>query len=180
MKPRIATVSMAGCFGCHMSLLDIDQRLFELIELVDFDRSPIDDFKTFTTRCKIGFLEGGVANDENLHTLREFRRHCDILVSVGECACQGDIPSMRNPLALREIFETSYLGGPTTYNPKGVLPTDPELPLLLDKVYPCHEVVKIDHFLPGCPPRADAIWEMLVALLENKPIELRYDLIKYD
>jgi NAD-reducing hydrogenase small subunit len=179
-KPKIATTSLAGCFGCHMSLLDIDERLLDLIEIVDFDKSPIDDIKTFTGRCKIGLIEGGCSNDENVEVLRAFREHCDILIALGECAIMGDIPAMRNLVPLRECLEEAYLNGPTVHNPSGMVPNDEEIPLMLDKVYPINEVVKIDYFLPGCPPRADLIWQALTALLNDKPLDLPYELIKYD
>ena len=87
---------------------------------------------------------------------------------------------MRNGIPLKECLDEAYLNGPTVYNPSGKVPDDAEIPLLLNKVYPCHEVVKIDYFLQGCPPPADAIWQTLVALLTNKPAELPYELIKYD
>ena len=87
---------------------------------------------------------------------------------------------MRNGIPLKECFEEAYLNGPSVYNPSGKLPNDEDIPLLLDRVYPCHEVVKIDYHLPGCPPSADTIWEALVALLNNKPLDLPYELIKYD
>ncbi len=179
-KPKIATASLAGCFGCHMSLLDIDERILKLIELVDFDKSPIDDIKEFTGRCAIGLIEGGCANEENVHVLQEFRKHCDILVSVGDCAIMGDIPAMRNNIPLKECLEEAYLNGPSVHNPEKIIPNDKELPLCLDRVYPCREVVKIDYFLPGCPPSGDTLWQALVALLNNKPLELPYELIKYD
>ena len=179
-KPKIATTSMCGCFGCHMSLLDIDDRILKLVELIEFDKSPINDIKTFTGRCAIGLVEGGVSNDENLHVLQEFRNHCDILIAVGGCAINGDIPSMRNNIPLQECLDEAYINGPTVYNPDKQIPNDPEIPLILDKVYPCNAVVKIDYFLPGCPPSADLIWEALVALLNNKPLDLPYELIKYD
>ncbi len=179
-KPRIATCSLAGCFGCHMSILDIDERILQLIELVDFDKSPIDDLKHFTGRCAIGLVEGGCCNEENVHVLQEFRRHCDILVSVGECAICGGIPAMRNNIPLKECMDEAYRNGPTVYNPSGVLPNDTALPLVLDRVYPCHEVVKIDYHIQGCPPPADAIWQTLVALLNNRPVELPYEVLKYD
>ena len=92
----------------------------------------------------------------------------------------GGIPAMRNMLALEECLQEAYVDGPTVFNPERRIPNDPEIPLLLDKVYPAHEVVKIDHFLPGCPPPADTLWEALVALLNNKEIQLPYQLIKYD
>ena len=87
---------------------------------------------------------------------------------------------MRNGIPLEECLREAFLEGPTVYNPSKRIPDDPEIPLLLDKVYPCHEVVKIDYHLPGCPPPADAIWKAVTALLENKPLELPYELIKYD
>jgi NAD-reducing hydrogenase small subunit len=180
MKPRVATISLAGCFGCHMSILDIDDRILQLIDLVDFDRSPIDDYKHITQRCAIGLVEGGCCNEDNVRNLVEFRKHCDILISLGECAICGGIPAMRNGIPLAECFAEAYVSGPTVHNPSGKPPDDPEVPLLLDKVYPCHEVVKIDYHLQGCPPPADAIWQTLVGLLTNKPSELPYELIKYD
>ena len=179
-KPKIATVSMAGCFGCHMSLLDIDERILKLVELVDFNKSPIDDIKTFTSRCAIGFLEGGCCTDENVHNLQEFRKHCDILVSVGDCATMGGVPAMRNMITLKECLDEAYRNGPTVYNPGNVMPNDPEIPLVLDKVYPCHEVVKIDYFLPGCPPSGDTLYAALTALLLGEPMKLPYELVKYD
>lgn len=179
-KPKVATASLAGCFGCHMSILDIDDRILQLVEMVDFDKSPINDLKEFTGRCLVGLVEGGCSTEENVNVLREFRRHCDVLISLGDCATMGGVPAMRNLVPLKECLEEAYLNGPTVHNPAGVIPNDPEIPLLLDRVYPCHEVVKIDHFLPGCPPSADTIWTALVALLEGKPLELPYELVKYD
>ncbi|MDD4956350.1 MAG: NADP oxidoreductase [Candidatus Omnitrophica bacterium] len=179
-KPKVATASLAGCFGCHMSLLDIDDRILKLIELVDFDKSPVDDIKEFTGRCAVGLIEGGCCNEENVRVLKDFRRHCDVLVSVGDCAINGGIPALRNGIPLKECMDEAYLNGPTVHNPSGQVPNDREIPLVLDKVYPCHEVVKIDYHLPGCPPSADTLWAALVALLEGKPLELPYELIKYD
>ena len=179
-KPKVATASLAGCFGCHMSLLDIDDRILKLVELVEFDKSPINDIKEFTDRCAVGLIEGGCCNEENVHVLQKFRKHCDTLVVIGECAIMGGLPALRNSVPLRECLQEAYLSGPTVYNPSRKIPNDPEIPLLLDKVYPCHEVVKIDYFLPGCPPPADTLWEALVALLSNKPVKLPYGLIKYD
>ncbi len=179
-KPKVATTSLAGCFGCHMSLLDIDDRILKLVELVDFDKSPIDDIKEFSGRCAVGLIEGGCCNEENVRVLQDFREHCDVLIAVGDCATMGGIPAMRNSIPLQECFDEAYRDGPTVHNPSGDLPNDPELPLILNKVYPCQEVVKIDYSLPGCPPSADTLWEALVALLTDQPVALPYELIKYD
>jgi NAD-reducing hydrogenase small subunit len=163
-----------------MSLLDIDDRILQLIDLVEFGKSPINDIKAFTERCAIGLIEGGCCNDENVHALRDFRDHCDILVAVGECAIMGGLPALRNGLPVRECLDEAYLNGPTVYNPGRVTPSDRELPLLLNKVFPIQSVVKVDYYLPGCPPPADTLWQALLALLQNKPLELPYELIRYD
>ncbi len=179
-KAKVATTSLCGCFGCHMSLLDIDERILTLATLVEFDRSPISDKKDFTGRCAVGLIEGGCANEENVHVLRRFREQCDVVVSVGDCATMGGIPALRNMVPLEDCLREAYLDGPSVHNPDGVLPADREIPLLLNKVYPCHEVVKIDFHLPGCPPSADTLWQALTALLSGEELELPYELIKYD
>ena len=180
-KPVIATTSLAGCFGCHMSFLDIDERIVDLIDLVEFNKSPINDIKEFTKQCDIGLIEGGSCNSENIEVLKYFRKNCKNLISLGECAVMGGLPALRNDIPVSECLAEAYLdGGPTTSNPGNILPNDPELPMILNKVHPCHEIVKIDYFLPGCPPGADLIWQALTALLQDKPMDLPYQLIKYD
>ncbi len=176
-KPRIATASLCGCFGCHTSLLDIDERILQLVDLVEFDCSPLTDIKTVGD-CDLGLIEGGVANTENLEVLRAFRRHCRTLVAVGACAVNGGIPAMRNAFALRECLEESYVRGVGVYHPG--IPRDPEIPLLLDRVHPIHEVVKVDYFLPGCPPSAETLWTFLTAWLSGEPIAFSYHQIHYD
>jgi NAD-reducing hydrogenase small subunit len=178
-KPVVATGHFTGCFGCHMSLLDIDERILELVELVQIDKSPINDIKRFSQPVDIGIIEGGVSNSENVEFLRMFREHCKVLVAIGECALTGGVPAMRNTVPLQECLEEAYLNGPTLHG-DGVIPNDAELPVLLDKVYPCHEVVKIDYLLPGCPPSADTLWQALVALLKGEALALPYELVKYD
>ncbi|MCL2156151.1 MAG: hypothetical protein FWH53_10840 [Leptospirales bacterium] len=180
-KPIVATASLAGCFGCHMSLLDIDDRILQLIELVEFNKSPIDDIKTFTKQCDIGILEGGCCNSENVHVLKEFRKNCKILISLGECAIMGGLPAMRNGIPIKDCLEEAYFDGPTVdTNTDRIIPNDDELPMILDRVYPCHEIVKIDYFIPGCAPRADLIWEALVALVTGSELKLPYEVFKFD
>jgi NAD-reducing hydrogenase small subunit len=180
-KPIIATTSLAGCFGCHMSLLDIDDRILELIELVEFNKSPINDIKKFTKVCDIGLIEGGCCNSENVHILRDFRANCKILVAVGECAIMGGLPALRNNIPIRECLEEAYINSVTVVgNEDKIIPNDPEIPILLDRIYPCHEVVKIDYFLPGCPPSAELIWEALIAIINGEEIKIDYDDIKFD
>ena len=174
-RARLATVSLAGCFGCHMSLLDLDEALYELADLVEVDRSPLTDIRAMGS-CDIGLIEGGCANEENVHTARLFREKCRFVCAVGACAITGGIPALRNNIPLRELLATSYLND--VADP--IIPNDPELPMLLDKVYPIHEVIAVDYTLPGCPPSADAIAMFLKELLAQEPVSLPYRYVRYD
>lgn len=176
-KIKIATTSLAGCFGCHMSILDIDERIIDLVQLVEFNRSPLTDIKK-VSKCDIGIIEGAVANSENVEVLKEFRRQCKTIVAIGACALNGGIPAMRNHFSLEECLKESYIDGIGLHHP--MIPDDPELPKLLNKVHPIQDVVKIDYMLPGCPPTADMIWDLLIALIEGREPEFTAQEIRYD
>ncbi len=176
-KLRVATASLAGCFGCHMSLLDIDERLLDLLELVELDASPLTDRK-HPAACDLGIVEGGVCNADNVHVLRALRRQCKVLVAIGACAINGGLPAQRNHLDIRDCLQTVYLTGLGVE--RGFIPNDPELPLPLAQVHPLHDVVEIDHFLPGCPPSADAIWQFVTDLIAGRTPHLGRGLLRYD
>ena len=176
-KIRIATTSLAGCFGCHMSFLDMDERLVTLLEHVEFNRSPLTDIK-HCDPCDIGLVEGGLCNAENIHVLREFRANCKILVAMGACAINGGIPAMRNQFDLKQCLNEVYLQGTGVENPQ--IPNDTELPLLLDKVRPISDVVQVDYYLPGCPPSADDFLRLLSPLLEGKQPVFPNNTFHYD
>lgn len=177
-KLRIATCSLAGCFGCHMSTMDLDERLFALFERVELDRSPLTDIKRCGP-CDIGLVEGGLCNAENVHVLREFRARCKVLVAVGACAINGGLPAQRNALDVGRILRSVYEQR-EGLAPGSAVPDDPELPLPLARVHPIHEVVHVEYFLPGCPPSADAIWAFLGALLDAREPKLARHLMHYD
>ena len=176
-KVTVATCSLAGCFGCHMSFLDMDERILDLIDKVEFARSPINDIKV-AAPCDIGLIEGGLCNEENVHTLNEFREHCGILVAVGACAINGGVPALRNEVELRDCLETAYINSVGIVDPQ--VPTDRELPLLLDRVRPVLDAVRIDYVLPGCPPPAEAFLEILTALIEGRKPQLGYQYRQFD
>jgi NAD-reducing hydrogenase small subunit len=175
-KIRIATATLGGCFGCHMALLDIDERLLALIEIAEFDRSPITDIK-HCGPCDIGLIEGALCNAENVHVLREFRRNCKFLVAVGACAINGGLPAQRNQRDVGEILQKVY-----SDTPDGLarVPNDPELPLLLDQVRPIHDVVRVDYSIPGCPPSGDALWKFITDLIGGRTPRLDFSQFHYD
>lgn len=179
-KKIIATTSLAGCFGCHMSILDIDTELLDMVELVSFDKSPLTDFKKFTTRCHLGIIEGGCCNADNVETLRLFREHCDILVALGECSVWGGLPSMRNSIPLSECLEEAFLNSVTNEPGNHIVPYHEDLPKILDRVYACNEIVKIDYYIPGCPPDAAHIWKAVKNILWGEKYSVLYAEYKYD
>ena len=181
-KPVVATCWIAGCAGCHMSFLDIDERIVDLSKLVDFIMSPITDFKELP-EVDIALIEGAVANEDNMEVLKEFRKKAKFLIALGDCAIFGNLPAMRNTFTVKECLEEAFLDTESTVNPKGIIPTGEDVPKLLPKVLTVPQVVKTDYNLPGCPPDADAIWFLLTELLAGRvpePTEIPYKDFKFD
>jgi len=164
-KPRLATVWLGGCSGCHMSFLDLDERLIALAGRVELCASPLTDYKDFP-ETDITLVEGAVANQEHLEHIRTVRRRTKILVSLGDCAVTGNVTAMRNLFKLEDVLDRAYRQTATVVI--GIPSGNGAVPRLLERVQPVHEVVKVDRFIPGCPPSADLIHEFVVALLEGR------------
>ena len=167
-KVKIATVWLDGCSGCHMSFLDMDERLLALAPVIDLVYSPLVDFKEFPPDVDVTLVEGAVSSEEDLHKITHIRGRTKILVSLGDCAITGNVPSMRNPFGPDVILETAYLAD-GLLNP--VIPTL-VVPPLLDTVRPVHTVVKVDVFIPGCPPPANVIYDAVVGLVTGETPDL--------
>ena len=168
-KKKIATVWLAGCSGCHMSLLDIDERILEVAKLADIVKSPIVDGKEFP-EVDVALVEGAVASDEHLKEIRHIRERSKILISLGDCAVTGNVAALRNFLPKEVILSRSYLEAES--NEQGLIPDSPEIQKLIDRVRPLHEVVKVDYFIPGCPPSADLIFYVLSEILNGRVPDL--------
>ena len=165
-KPRIATVWLDGCSGCHMSLLDMDERLVDVLARADLVYSPLVDLKAFPDHVDVTLVEGAVSSDEDLHKIRMVRERTTTLVALGDCAVTSNVPGMRNLCGVEAVLRRVYVECPDGPGARAV-PRE-GVPTLLPLVKPVHEVVKVDVFLPGCPPPADAIHETIVALLEGR------------
>lgn len=164
-KAKIATVWLCGCSGCHMSFLDLDERLVELAKAADLTMSPVTDLKD-VPEVDVALIEGGVGNEHNLHMLRRFREQAKILVSLGDCAGFGNVPMLRNQFDEQEVLDRAYALSESTMS--GSAPSGDALPKLTDKMRPIHEHVKVDCFIPGCPPEADVIWHSVQELLAGR------------
>jgi NAD-reducing hydrogenase small subunit len=164
-KPRLATVWLGGCSGCHMSFLDLDERLIELAGRVEFCATPLTDHKDFP-EADITLVEGAVANEEHLAYIRKIRERTKTLVSLGDCAVTGNVTALRNLFGVDDVLNRAYRE--TAAVVVGVPSGNSVVPRLLARVRPLHEVVKVDYFIPGCPPSADVIHTYLMALLEGR------------
>lgn len=163
-KARIATVWLDGCSGCHMSLLDMDEKLITLASLIDMVYSPVADPKTFPENVDVCLVEGAVSSDEDVHKIKTIRKNSKIVVALGDCAVTANVPAMRNLFKPEEILARAYVENATLHPqyPKVGVPT------LMPQVRPLHSIVKVDVFVPGCPPSADAIFFAVSELLAGR------------
>jgi NAD-reducing hydrogenase small subunit len=177
MKPRVATAWLGGCSGCHMSFLDLDERLIELADKIDLVYSPIADVKEFPEDVDVTLVEGAIANSENEEMAHIIRKNSRLVIAFGDCATTGNVTAMRNSIPLEDVQRRSYIE---------LADKNPQIPneyvtiaQLLKTARPLHEVIKVDVWLHGCPPTADQIWFAVSELLKGNipvlpPAYLRY------
>jgi NAD-reducing hydrogenase small subunit len=167
-KVRLATTWLDGCSGCHMSFLDIDERLADLLAVADLVYGPLVDIKTFPENVDVTLVEGAVSSDEDEEKIRLIRERTAILVSFGDCAVTANVPAMRNQFKVADILNRAYVENASVWNE---MPHE-GVPHLLQHARPVHEFVKVDLFLPGCPPPPEAILFAVGELLEGRIPEL--------
>ncbi|MBO3754092.1 MAG: oxidoreductase [Candidatus Brockarchaeota archaeon] len=164
-KVRLATVWLSGCSGCHMSFLDQDEKVLELAEKIELVYSPIADVKDFPENVDVTLVEGAVGNEEQLELLKRIRRNTRVLVALGDCAVNGNVTALRNSLrnSDEEVLERAYVENASINQaaPK-------QVPRLLKRVLALNEVVKVDAYVPGCPPSAELINHVLNDLVEGR------------
>ncbi len=167
-KIRLATTWLDGCSGCHMSFLDLDERLLEVSRRVEVVYGPLVDRQEIPSDVDLAIVEGAVSSLEDLEKIRLLRRNSRLLVALGDCAVTGNVPAMRNFLPPGQLLDRVYLGGT---DPASAVPSE-GVPPLLRYAVPLHRVVPVDLHVPGCPPRADAIYKVLSDLVEGRVPDL--------
>lgn len=167
-RKRLATVWLDGCSGCHMSFLDIDEQLLDLADQIELVYSPLVDRKDFPDEVDITLVEGAVSSEADLEKIRHIREHTHILISLGDCAVTGNVPSLRNSIGAESVLRRAYLD-PELLNPQ--LPHE-GVPPLLSIVRPVHSVVTVDVYVPGCPPSAKTILYVISELLAGRSPDL--------
>lgn len=177
-KPKIASDWMCGCAGCHMSLLDMDERILKIIELADLRSTPITDLKEpDESGVDVGVLEGGINNTANEEVAHKMRARAKILVALGDCAVFGGVPAMRNFCGVQEALQRAYVDAESN-EPGSQIPNDPEL-ATMTKTRAIQEVVPVDYSVPGCPPDADVIFYVLSELAQGRKPDLKNELLHW-
>lgn len=173
-KPKVSSDWLAGCAGCHMSLLDMDERIATVVSLVDLRATPITDLKhPDESGVDVGILEGGINNTANEEVAHRMRSRCKVLVALGDCAVFGGVPAMRNFFTIEDSLRRAYVETEST-DESGKIPNDPEL-AVPTKVRALQDVVPVDVFVPGCPPSADTIFFALSELAQGRTPNLKGD-----
>jgi len=161
-----------------MSVLDMDERLVQLLEKIELTSTPITDLKHPPKEgVTVGILSGTINNTTNLEVAKEMRERCKILIALGDCAVFGGIMTMRNFFDTNEALKRAYVETESTVD--GSIPHSDELSKPV-KACPVNQVVKVDVHVPGCPPSADTIYYVLSELLEGRIPALKGENLKYD
>jgi F420-non-reducing hydrogenase small subunit len=184
-KRKLAMYWAASCGGCEISLLNLHERLLEVLEsfdlvfcpaLLDVKRADVESMADGS--IDLCLLNGAVRTEENLEMVRLLRRKASLLVAYGACAVSGAIPALSNLSGRAELERAVFLDSPSTYNHAGVLPRAStatpcgtiHLPVLLDHVASVAETVWTDYTLPGCPPEREPLWGVLRAVLSGEAL----------
>jgi len=159
MRPlRLATAWLSGCSGCHMSLLNLHSELLVLLARCELVYSPLMDIKEYPQGVDIVLVEGAVANSDNRELAMNIRQRTEIVLSLGDCAVNGNVSALRNPGGRATTLKTSY----------GDAARDPDVSTLEPRVLPLHQVIRVDAFIPGCPPDPAMIRQEIFRRLQQR------------
>ena len=172
-KVKIGTMWLGGCSGCHLSIADFHESLIDIMDLADFEFSPVlmDTKYDEVPELDVIIVEGGIRNDENRELAEMLNEKAKLVIAYGTCSCYGGIPGLGNLFTVEELEQEAYINSVSTVNPEGIIPNE-DVPALESRVRPLDAVMDVDLMIPGCPPRSDVVAEAVLTLLRNETIEL--------
>ncbi|MEA2036267.1 MAG: hypothetical protein U9O94_02075 [Nanoarchaeota archaeon] len=154
VKPKVGFYGVTGCAGCLLSVVFNEDEILDIVNAVDIVAFPLLKQKNPEVKLDICFIEGTVVSNDDLETIKKLRKRSKVVVALGTCACQGNIPAMRN---FANADELEYLRYKKKKQIKGI-----------GKPAPLHKFIKIEHSLPGCPPNREEIKKFIKEILIGK------------
>jgi F420-non-reducing hydrogenase small subunit len=156
------------------------ERLLDVLQVADIVHIPaLVDSKYFgplgdrkhlsLPEADVGLISGGIRNEEHLEVAHEMRKKCKIIIALGTCATHGGIPALANSYTPGEIMERAFTT--ETTDQTDAYPSD-GVPAMLESCCAVDEKIKVDIYLPGCPPHPDQVFNALVALVQGKPLSV--------
>ncbi len=179
-KLKLAIYWASACGGCCVSVLDVHEALFTVVEHADLVFWPIAlDFKYADVEAMpdkhidVTLFNGAVRNSENEHIAKLLRKKTKILVAYGSCSHLGGIPGLANFSNKEDILRRVYDECESTINPEKTRPQTEykvpegtlELPVFYNDVRSLDKVVHVDYYLPGCPPQTERLVEVFMAIV---------------
>lgn len=179
-KLKLALYWAASCGGCDVAVLDTNEHILDIAAVADIVFWPVAmDFKYSDVEAMspgsidVCLFNGAIRNSENEHVAKMLRERSRIMVAFGSCAVSGGIPALANFTDRDSILRRVYIETPSTDNPDRVMPVplwkedgmDLTLPEFYVQVKALNQVVDVDYYLPGCPPAAERIWEVIQAIV---------------
>lgn len=183
MKKKIAFYWAASCGGCEVAVLDINEKILDVIEKADIVFWPValdikyKDLEGMENKgIDFCFFNGAIRTSENEKLAKLLRKKSKYMVAFGACACYGGIPGLANLFSREEIFKRVYEDNPSTFNPKKTLPKkvtkvkegELDLPEFYNVVKTLDQIVEVDYYIPGCPPPVDVIKKAFDILLSGE------------
>ena len=182
-KLKFAFYWAASCGGCEIAVLDIDEKILDVVAIADIVFWPVaidikyKDVEEMPDKSiDVCFFNGAIRTEEQEHLAKLLRKKSKVLVAFGSCAQLGGIPGLANVANRKEVFERAYLQSPSTNNPNSLTPKTsfnvPEgelrLPEFFDTVKTLDQTVDVDYYLTGCPPPSTQVAKVVEAIVKNE------------
>ena len=168
MSATLSVEWLSVCSGCELGIVDLHENLFKLLQAVDLVRMPIlMDTKAYV-EADIGLLTGSIRTTHDIDAAHAMRKACKSIIAFGTCAVYGGPQGAAYAHTNEELMSNAFLKNPSTRTRE--LPTD--VPGLLDQTRPLDAEIKVDLYLPGCPPHAAFIMDGMVSLLKNRQTKI--------
>jgi F420-non-reducing hydrogenase small subunit len=182
-KLKIAFYWAASCGGCEIAVLDINEKILDVVQIADIVFWPVamdvkySDVKVMPDKyIDITFFNGSIRNSEQEEIAKLLRQKSKTLVAFGSCAHEGCIPGLANLHDSKEILEYVYQKQKGLVNPEGTIPKTEtkvkegtlEIPKFYDTVKTLAQTVDVDYYLPGCPPPVKLIANAIDAIAKNE------------